>query len=150
MNYSFKDYIQRQFDTPLELQFQPIPTNQLLNTHHHNPFTNIEVENAMRTLKNKAIGLDCLKASLLKLPAVLHAIVPKITQAFNRWQQEGYCPLYLKSAKIIPLSKQDTEHPDYGQIRLIAILPTISKVYEKCLLKRLDDEIAEQGGLHPS
>ena len=149
-DYSFQTYIQEQFATPQEHRFSPLAPSELLTASHHTPFTKEDVDAAVGSLKNKAIGLDMLSARLLKLPCVRAKVVPKITAAFNDWQEHATCPHYLKSAKIIPLSKQNTEYPDVGQIRLIAILPAISKVYEKCILRRLDDEITALGGLHPS
>ena len=77
-------------------------------------------------------------------------MVNKLTEAFNEWQVKREYPEYLKTANIVPLSKEDNEYPDYSNIRVIAILPAVSKIFEKCILTRLDLSIQNNGGLHPN
>ena len=55
----------------------------------------------------------------------------------NSWIAENKIPSYLNIARMIPLSKEATAYPEVGNIRTIAVLPAISKIWEKILLKRL-------------
>jgi hypothetical protein len=50
---------------------------------------------------------------------------------------------------VIPLSKQETEYPEIGKIRPIAISPAITKLYETILLRRLQTNISQlKPGIH--
>lgn len=55
-------------------------------------------------------------------------------------------PDYVKRARYIPLSKDVCKgpFPELGNVRLIAILPAISKLYETCILLKLTKEIEEK------
>ncbi|CAK1600704.1 unnamed protein product [Parnassius mnemosyne] len=52
--------------------------------------------------------------------------------------KEGYFPDSLKLAKVTPVYKSGPKH-EPGNYRPISVLPTISKVFEKILHKRLSD-----------
>ena len=92
---------------------------------------------------HKATGLDGLTSYCLKEDRVSKIVVSKLTETFNKWFANGRTPQYLKTARVIPLSKEDNEYPDFGNIRTISILPIVAKVYEKVLLKRLLSRIKE-------
>ena len=51
---------------------------------------------------------------------------------------------------MIPLSKESTEFPSFGNIKTIAVLPTLLKFFEKIILTRLKLNIDSLGGLHMS
>lgn len=55
---------------------------------------------------------------------------------FNLWLQRGHIPTYLKTARIIPLSKTNAKgcRLDVGDIRTIAILPAFFKLFELCVI----------------
>ena len=48
-------------------------------------------------------------------------------------------PQYMKKAKIIPLSKDanNSQFPEVGQVRTIAVTPAISKLFELCQLLKI-------------
>ena len=52
-------------------------------------------------------------------------------------------PKYLDVAKIIPISKDKSNplYPNTGDVRTIAVLTSITKLYELCILGRLDKEL---------
>ena len=77
-------------------------------------------------------------------------IIPKLAVAFTEWLRLRTVPAYCKSARIIPLSKEKTEFPAFGNIRTISILPIISKIFEKIMQKRLRHQLQELGGLNPA
>ena len=49
---------------------------------------------------------------------------------------------------MIPLSKEKSEFPEVGNIRSICVLPVVSKVFEKVMLKRLRTHMDENNCLH--
>lgn len=55
----------------------------------------------------------------------------------------------MKKARTILLSKDDTEYPQEGDVRVIAILPAITKLYEVFLHKYILEETKEKAPLHP-
>ena len=65
-------------------------------------------------------------------------IVKKLTNSFNEWASNEGPPVYLKTAKVVPLSKDMTPFPKVGNIRTISILPVTFKLYERLLLNRLE------------
>ena len=87
--------------------------------------------------KNKAAGLDCLSDKHMKPLLSKEKIISKITKSFNHWFLSHKIPSYLKTARIVVLSKEKSNFPTYGNIRPIAILPTLFKVFEIIILQRL-------------
>ena len=65
----------------------------------------------------------------------------KLALTFTEWLNHRSYPAYLNCARIIPLSKEPTDKPSYGAIRTISVLPTLSKVFEKVVLSRLNKHI---------
>ena len=68
-------------------------------------------------------------------------VIDKLAQAFERWLNGAKVPDYLKQAIIVPLSKTATEHPARGDVRPIAILPAVAKLYETVILHKLQTEL---------
>jgi hypothetical protein len=95
-----------------------------------------EVIAALRSLGNKACGLDQLKDTLLKRHTDDEKITRKITEEFNTWLRKGRLPAYCTKARMIALSKEDSPFPAYGNIRTLSITPAITKVFEKVVQKR--------------
>ena len=73
-------------------------------------------------------------------------IITKLSRTFTEWSNINHFPPYMKKAKIICLSKEATALPSAGQVRTIAVLPVVSKVFEKLLLSKLKEEITAKGG----
>ena len=91
-----------------------------------------------------------LTARALKNPSQKKLIVDKLHHSFNKWLQTESYPSYLNTARVIPLSKEATEFPTLGAIRTIAVLPAVSKVFEKVLLSRLQALIISKNLVHPA
>lgn len=62
-------------------------------------------------------------------------MISKLTYSFNKWFATHRVPQYLKTARVVTLSKGINNYPDFGDIRLIAVLPTLYKVYEQIILQ---------------
>ena len=60
---------------------------------------------------------------------------------FNYWLNGGNIPKYLYSAKVTALTKDKklSVYPSVGDIRTIAVLPVITKLYETALLVKLKE-----------
>ena len=86
---------------------------------------------ATRLSSNKAIGVDKLKDSHLKL--LLRTSIPvksKIKNLCTGWINGLPLPAYFTMAKTFLLSKEDTPYQKVGNVRIIAVLPSILKFYE--------------------
>ena len=68
----------------------------------------------------------------------------------NRWWNGAPLPKYLKQARIVALSKDGTERPSEGDIRTIAIVPQLTKVYETIVHRRIEDYIQANQLIHPT
>ncbi len=82
----------------------------------------------------KSTGIDGLSTKLLKM--LKNEITEPISILVNKSLNEGIFPDNLKKTKLIPVYKsKDKENLD--NYRPIAILPSISKIYEKIVFKRV-------------
>ena len=104
-----------------------------------------------RLASGKAVGTDGLADRQLK--AVLRQrpdIREKLRGYYERWLNgETQLPLYMKTARTMFLSKDDTAYPPVGQIRIIAMLNAVTKLWEHLLHIALRDEIESHMPLHP-
>jgi hypothetical protein len=73
----------------------------------------------------------------------------KISSVFIRWWTKKSTPSYLKNARIIALSRTTSSCLTLGQVRTISILPEISKVFEQCILTKLEEEIENKNLISP-
>ena len=98
--------------------------------------TNIhEILSIVRSLKSsKSSGFDNISVHLLK--QIIHYIAVPITHIFNLSLSSGIFPHSLKIAKVTPIFKKD-DPSQISNYRPISILPSISKILEKLVYKRL-------------
>ena len=100
-----------------------------------NPTNIQEILEIVRSLKSsKSSGYDELSVSLLK--QIIHFIASLLSHIFNFSLSQGVFPDPLKVAKIIPIYKKD-DHSKISNCRPISLLPSISKILEKIVYKRL-------------
>ena len=102
--------------------------------------------------KDKAKGIDELPDSWLKDPMLWPHICRQIAQFFDELLlNEEEVPKYMKTARVIPLSKDNNTplYPEEGKVRTIAILPVLTKLYEICLQHFLEQHIQEHNLIHP-
>jgi len=93
-----------------------------------------EIINILGTIKTKVFGLDQLNITLLLLCCPF--ILQPLTHIINVCLEKSYFPKKWKQAKVIPLPKVKCP-TDFGQLRSISILPTLSKVLEKIMEKQI-------------
>lgn len=117
-------------------------------TENITPVTPKEVAEEIKTNLNlkKAPGFDLITAEILKqLP---RKCIVMLTYLFNAAFRLKHVPASWKVAEVIMLPKPGKPPNDVKSYRPISLLPTISKLFEKLLLKRLRPLI-ERGNLIP-
>ena len=119
--------------------------SETMETANPRAFSEDEVAEALKRLgRNKAPGGDQLKDQLLRSQLKDPEVVSHTAKALSGWYTAGKVPAYANRATIIPLSKQDTEYPEYGKVRPIAVLPAIFKLYETLILERLKPQVTHK------
>jgi hypothetical protein len=109
--------------------------------------TELEINKLIRQMKNKmSFGTDEIPAVLIKLCA--NELVQPLRLLINQSLSDGVFPDLLKNAKIIPVLKPRGLETDPSQYRPIALLPTISKLFEKAMVNRVYHFFEKYGILH--
>ena len=101
-----------------------------ISTHEHENLTIVKGLKA-----KKSSGYDGISTKLLK--QIIPNIVLPLEHIFNLSLSTGCCPDLLKIAKVIPIYKKD-DPSLVNNYRPISLLPSISKILEKLVYKRLD------------
>ena len=113
-----------------------------------NPTNVHEVTDTVRTLKrSKSSGFDEISVNLLK--KIIHPIASPLTYIFNLSISTGRCPDSLKLAKVTPVFKKD-DSSLITNYRPISLLPSISKILEKLIYKRLFKFLTDNDLLVPN
>ena len=104
-------------------------------------FTLKEVRDEIKMLnKKKAPGLDLITARMLQeLPK--EGLV-NLMHMFNIILRLEYWPKPLKNARIIMIPKPGENPVDISSFRPISLLPTISKLPEKLILKKINKDLS--------
>ena len=102
-----------------------------------------EIVKIIRTLEPKnSCGHDLLSNRMLKKEISWFAKV--LPQLINDSMKEGIFPKLLKQATIIPIFKKG-EKDNMNNYRPIALLPVMSKIFEKVINKRITKVLDERG-----
>ena len=94
------------------------------------------------------MGNDMLKDTNLKNFKNEDWLAIKLTNEFNSWIYNKKIPPYVKQARVVALSKPNLQFPAHGDIRVLAITQTITKVFEKILFSQLNEHMNNQPTLH--
>jgi hypothetical protein len=86
-------------------------------------------------LPHRAPGSDLITAEMLQ--EMPHKGYQTLLYIFNAIRRLQYWPALLKQAKIIMIQKQGKNPTDVASYRSISLLPILSKILEKLLLKRI-------------
>ena len=131
-DHSYDHYMGSQFDSTMYLS----------------PTDTEEVKKLILSLKNKhSCGHDGISSWLLKKIAV--PISLPLSIAINKSIESGYVPKSLKLAKIIPIYKAKDEQ-EFSNYRPISLLPTISKILEKVVHRRVFNFLNNENLLYAS
>lgn len=111
------------------------------------PTNEHEINKILMTLNNtKTAGYDEITTLVLKSCA--HIICRPISHVINLSFMEGIFPSELKLSIVKPLFKNgDKTNPD--NYRPISIIPILSKVFEKCMMSRMNDFLNKHDILTP-
>jgi len=104
------------------------------------PFSLAEVSAATACLKvRKAPGYDLISGKVLQeLPPTA---VVLLTTLYNSMLRLSYYPLLWKFAQILMVPKPGKPTHEVTSYRPISLLPILSKIFEKLLLKRLRSDV---------
>lgn len=110
--------------------------NPSLNSIFLQPVTEREVNTIIKNLPNKyTSGIDEIPPILLKM--CCDELTSPMTLLLNQSFDECCFPDKLKIAVIKPILKKGGKRHNYTHYRPIALLPTFSKVYERCMADRI-------------
>ena len=91
----------------------------------------------------KAVGIDNVPGEWIKINPFINVEtnmikLEKLQKVFKYWIETGYVPDFWMISKIILLSKENSDTPEVNNTRPIAILPSITKVFELSILENLE------------
>ena len=99
------------------------------------PINETDVINIVKALKEKtSYGHDCISTKLLKRG--LPALATPLAHIINLSIMSGIVPEQLKLAKVVPVHK-GSDPKLCNNYRLISLLPSISKIFEKVMFSKL-------------
>lgn len=99
------------------------------------PVTENEILDSVKTLKNNvAPGIDKITNNLLK--SIIQYISKPIVHVLNLCLTQGIFPDVMKQAVVVPIHKSGKKN-DMNNYRPISLLPSLSKIFEKCIKNRL-------------
>ena len=105
--------------------------NPTLHEFSFNEIGEEDVVNVIDKLPSKtSSGVDGISTNLLK--DIKYLISKPLTLIVNQCLETGIFPIFLKIAKVIPILKRGDE-TIFDNYRPIAILPSISKVFERII-----------------
>lgn len=102
------------------------------------PVTEREVESILSTINTDAVGSDGISRKFIKLCCPY--LLPIFTHIFNYCLTEFVFPSAWKNSLVIPLPKINNPS-EFGHLRPISILPTLSKVLEKIIYRQINDYV---------
>lgn len=99
-----------------------------------------EIAQIIKTMKaNKAPGWDGIQGILLK--NIPKKMLVQLYYIYKACMKQQTFPRPWKQAIILPIKKPKKSQQDPYSYRPIALLPTIGKVYEKIILKRMNQHL---------
>ena len=140
---SYKSYLNKKDKT----------TNQLhINPHSYSFFLSAtgpdEISKIITGLDtNKSTGPFGLPVFLLKLFVDFFSIW--LSELINLCFETGEFPTLLKMAKVAPIHKKESKL-NYLNYRPISLLSVFSKIYEKCIYKRIYHYLTEKNLISPN
>ena len=125
----------RNSDTHINTYLTKIPINS--KSVCLTPCTETEIKNLINDLPNKlSSGYDNISNILLK--KLIDVLTKPLHMLFNRSLHEGVFPVDMKLADVVPLYKSGS-HFMLNNYRPISLLPTVLKLLEKIVYKRIYD-----------
>jgi hypothetical protein len=116
------------------------------NSFFFSPVLPIDIENIIRSLKNKSSPINTFSTKILKYITMI--ISPVLANIINRCLSTGHFPESLKLARVIPIYKAG-DKLSINNYRPISLLPLFSKIYEKVVRRQLFNFLTKFNILHP-
>ena len=111
------------------------PANSSIINFHFEDVTELMVSKFLKKLKRKcATGVDGIPTCFLK--DTIYNIVRPLTHIINLSLKTGTFPDKLKVARVSPIFKSGAKD-SFDNYRPISILPTLSRIFEKCIYTQL-------------
>lgn len=138
-NLADVDAINKYFLSPVAFPLKDIPT---INFHHSctapkfqfKAITSDEILGALGKLKSNATGVDGINAKTLNM--CVPVLIDYVTHIFNFCIENSQFPKTWKSSIIRPLPKTSNVN-SIQDLRPISILPTLGKIFERCIESQL-------------
>ena len=127
---------------PIHLSYSYTFNRNILNSFMINEINENEVIDSINCLKTKSThGLHGISSKSIKLSKTVISTI--LTKLYNKCIENETFPQILKQSQIIPIPKINppTSATDF---RPISLLPTISKVFEKILHKKMLNFLTKQ------
>ena len=99
------------------------------------PVTFDEISSIISSLKNKKTDNAHISVCIFK--SFRHHFIPTLCKIINMSLDQGIFPDSLKHATVIPIYKKGCPQ-NVSHYRPISLLPFMSKIFEKCMLNRLN------------
>ena len=99
------------------------------------PATFDEISSIISSLKNKKTDNSHISVCIFK--SFRHHFIPTLCKIINMSLDQGIFPDSLKHATVIPIYKKGCPQ-NVSHYRPISLLPFMSKIFEKCMLNRLN------------
>ena len=135
------------FSTSLNTSAPPLCSTSISNQNINISSTEIlcteeEVCHLLKQLdKANATGPDGILARMLKETA--STITPSVTELFNLSLHQQTFPSQWKYANVVPIPKNSASKSSPNNYRPIALLPIVSKVFEKYIHSIISDHLDE-------
>lgn len=117
--------------------YDKLREKKIINTNSFflEPVLPNEIIDIIKALHNtNAVGTDDIPVKILKIAC--NFLAEPIADIINSCFEHGYFPEHFKTAKVFPLHKK-CEKTDISNYRPIAILPSISKIFETAIKNRI-------------
>ena len=112
------------------------------------PFSEAEMEEALKKCSNTASGEDCIHYSMIKnLP---ESSLTFLLELFNRIWGEGDFPAAWRVAIVLPFLKSGKDHLLWPSYRPIALTSCLCKLLERMVNDRLMWQLEHDRVLHPT
>ena len=102
------------------------------------PTLNVVYKLLSKLNERKSAGLDNILNKLLKMAATI--VSPSLTLIFAKSIETGISPDEWKLARVTPIFKKG-ERDDPNNYRPISVIPTVAKIFEKCVCDQLSEYI---------
>ena len=95
-----------------------------------------EILNIVKSCASKG-STDCVDMDVILVKNIIELVIEPFTYICNLSLSSGVFPDNMKTAKVIPLSKNGDKHV-FSNYRPVSLLPQFSKILEKLFVIRLD------------